>query len=105
VSEPATGASTAAAAETDLSDPNTLYTNSVKGALIDAMLDYSGRLNIGANEWLTVAARDSEGPIVPNALDETTTIVLRVKGSDLMSFRANQLTREEARKRVEVREF
>jgi hypothetical protein len=103
VSEPAPGAP--ATPEADLSDPNALYTNSVKTALIDAMLDYSGRLNISANEWLTVAARDSEGPMVPNALDETTTIVLRVKGSDLVAFRTNQLTREEARKRVEVREF
>lgn len=89
----------------DLSDPNALYTDAVKNALIDAMLDYSGRLNIGADEWLAVAARDSEGPLMPNALDETTTIVLRVKGSDLLAFRTNKLSREEARKKVEVREF
>jgi hypothetical protein len=93
------------AASADLSDPNALYTDSVKNALIDAMLDYSGRLNIGPDEWLTVAARDSEGPIIPNALDETTTIVLRVKGSDLLAYRTNKLTRDEARQKVEVREF
>jgi hypothetical protein len=89
----------------DLSDPNALYTDAVKNALIDAMLNYSGPLNIGADEWLTVAARDSEGPLIPNALDETTTIVLRVKGSDLLAFRTDKLSREEARRKVEVREF
>ncbi len=105
VNETTTVASTTAVSEADLSDPNALYTDEVKGALIDAMLDFSTRLNIGANEWLTVAARDSEGPIIPNALDETTTIVLRVKGSDLLAFHTKQLSREEARKKVEVREF
>jgi hypothetical protein len=108
VNETAAAAGTASetsAASADLSDPNSLYTDAVKNALIDAMLDYSGRLSIGADEWLTVAARDSEGPIVPNALDETTTVILRVKGSDLLAFRTNKLSRDEARKKVEVREF
>jgi len=31
--------------------------------------------------------------------------VMRVKGSDLQAFRAGRLSREEARKRVELREF
>jgi hypothetical protein len=88
----------------DPSDPNELYTNAVKNALIDAMLDYSG-LDIAPDHWLTVAARDSEGPLVPNALDETSTIVLRLKGSDLLAFRTKKISRDEAHKKVEVREF
>jgi hypothetical protein len=83
-------------------DPNEQYTEAVKAALIDAMLDYG--LPIGADEWLIVAARDSEGPITPGAVDDASTIVLKVKGSDLMAFRSNKLTRVEARKKVEVRE-
>jgi hypothetical protein len=73
-------------------DPNEQYTEAVKTA------------PIGGDDWLIVAARDSEGPITPGALDDASTIVLKVKGSDLMAFRSNKLTRAEARKKVEVHE-
>jgi hypothetical protein len=86
-------------------DPNALYTETVKNALIDAMLDYSGPMGVGPDEWLTVAARDAEGPLNPNEPYDAVTIVLRIKGSDLAAFRAERITREEARKRVEVREI
>ena len=99
----ASGARTAPVA--DLRDPNELYTDAVKNALIDAMLKYSGFLKIGAEEWLTVAARDSEGPSMPGQIDEASTIVLRVKGSDLAAFQVGKLTREEVLKRVVVKEF
>jgi hypothetical protein len=84
-------------------DPNEQYTEAVKTALVDAMLDYAG-LPIGPDEWLIVAARDSEGPITPGTLDDASTIVLKVRGSDLLAFRSNKLTRAEARQKVEVRE-
>jgi hypothetical protein len=99
----ASAARTAPAA--DLRDPNELYTDAVKNALIDAMLKYSGFLKIGAEEWLTVAARDSEGPSMPGQIEEASTIVLRVKGSDLAAFQAGKLTREEVLHRVVVKEF
>ncbi|MGE5816122.1 MAG: hypothetical protein ACM36C_16650 [Acidobacteriota bacterium] len=86
-------------------DPNALYTETVKNALIDAMLDYSGPMGIGPEEWLTVAARDAEGPLNPGEPYDAVTIVIRIKGSDLAAFRAERITREEARKRVEVREI
>lgn len=86
-------------------DPNELYTDSVKNALIDAMLKYSAFLKIGENEWLTVAASDSDGPQIPGQLDDASRIVIRVKGSDLSAFQSGKLTRDEVLKRVEVREF
>jgi hypothetical protein len=89
----------------DLRDPNELYTDAVKNALIDAMLKYSGFLKIGADEWLTVAARDSEGPPIPGQIDEASTIIIRIKGSDLAAFQANRLTRDEVLKKVQVKEF
>ena len=49
-------------------DANELYTEAVKTSLIDAMLNYSRALYLGEDEWLTVAARDSEGPITPGAI-------------------------------------
>ena len=88
-------------------DPNAAYTAAVTTAIVDSMLDHSGPLDIGGDEWLTVAARDYEGQrgVAPDAPYEVVTVVMRVKGSDLQAFRAGRLSREEARKRVELREF
>jgi hypothetical protein len=86
-------------------DPNELYTESVKNALIEAMLKYSAFLKVGDAEWLTVAASDSEGPPVPGQLDDTSRLVIRIKGSDLTAFQAGKLTRDEVLKKVEVREY
>ena len=90
-----------------LKDPDGAYEREVVGALIDAMLDHSAPIRVGPEEWLTVAARDNEhrDRLVPGDPYDLLTIVLRVKGSDLAAFRADRLTREEARRRVEVREF
>jgi hypothetical protein len=86
-------------------DPNTQYTESVKNALIDAMLDYSLPMDLSPDEWLTVAARDNEGPLAPNVIDDTMTIVLRIKGADLAAFAADRTKRSEFRSKVEVRVF
>ena len=89
-----------------LNDPNEAYTQEVRAAVIDAMIENSAQLGLGDNEWLTVAARDNAptGPFMsgdPNAV----TLVLRVKGADLSEFRAGRLTLEQVRSRVEVNEF
>jgi hypothetical protein len=86
-------------------DPDAAYTESVKRALVDAMLDYSLPMDLHADEWLTVAARDSEGPMVPGQVDDAMTILLRIKGSDLAAYAADRTKREEFRKRVEVHVF
>lgn len=93
------------AAVLESQDPNLLYTESIKSALIDAMLNYSGPMNLGSDEWLTIAARDSDGPLMPGAVDDASTIVLRVKGSDIAAFLAKNITADEARKRVQVKEY
>jgi hypothetical protein len=77
----------------------------VRLALIDAMLDNSKNLELKPDEWLTIAARGSETDLMPNEILNLTTTVLRVKGSDLADFLAGRLTKEEARLKVEVREF
>jgi len=86
-------------------DPNALYTSAVKNALIDSMLLFSSALRIADNEWLTVAASDSTGPPIPGGLDDSSRIVIRIKGADLAAFKAGKLTRPEMLKKVEVREF
>jgi len=84
-------------------DPNELYTETIKGALIDAMLSYGGALRVADNEWLTVAAR-ATSQAAPTVLDDSSSIVLRIKGSDLSAFLTGKITREEAIKRIETKE-
>ena len=89
-----------------LNDPSDAYTEEVKAAVIDAMIENSGPLALGDNEWLTVAARDNApaGPFVASGPD-VVTLVLRVRGSDLSAFRAGRLTLEQVRSRVQIGEF
>ena len=93
------------AASDPTNDPHTSYTEAVKNALIDAMLDYSLPMDLDAEEWLTVAARDSEGPLTPDEIYDASTILIRVKGSDLATYAADRSKRAEVRDRVQVREF
>jgi hypothetical protein len=87
-------------------DPGEAYTIAVRDALLDAMLRHSQSLELGPDEWLVVAARDRGEPgIGADDPFEVTTIQLRIKGADLQAFHAGRLTREEARKRVEVKEY
>jgi hypothetical protein len=83
-------------------DPDKLYSNSVKGALVDAMLDHSLQMSLAADEWLTVAARASEGPLPPSGLSDLITIVMRVKGSDLSLYHSDSSKRDEIRERVKA---
>ena len=88
-----------------MDDPDRQYTDAVKSALIDAMLDHSQAMDLGPDEWLTVAARQSEGPLAPNQLFDVATIVLRVKGSDLSMYMADKTRRAEVRQKVDVKVF
>jgi hypothetical protein len=93
------------AAPPAVQDPGMLYTESVKSAIIDAMLDHGAPLGMQPDEWLTVAARDGEGPLTPLENYDAATFIFRIKGSDLAAYRAGGMSREEAQKRVEVRQF
>lgn len=87
-------------------DPESAYTREVKTALIDAMLTNSQGLGVGAEEWLTIIAIDGvpNNPQFPGDAIDASTWVMRVKGSVLAAFRAETISKEEARKQVEVRE-
>jgi hypothetical protein len=86
-------------------DPSAAYTDAVKAAIVEAMLEYGATLGLAGDEWLTVAARENGDGILAGDLAETVTITLRVRASDLEALKAGRLTREDARRRVEVREF
>jgi len=102
------GATRAAAAQAPVvDDPRAIYAVELTNALVDAILDHGAPVGVGADEWLTVAARESLDlrfmPDNPN--DTVTTLILRIKGSDLSAFRDHHLTRDEARKRIEVKQY
>ena len=89
-------------------DPNRAYTEAVTRALVDAIIDYSTPMALGPDQWLTVAARDNEGrdTLAPqDPLEEMVTMIYRIKGADLLDYRAGRITRDEARKRVQVSQF
>ena len=89
-------------------DPNRAYTEAVTRALVDAMIDYSAPMQIGGDQWLTVAARDDEGRdslAPPDPLEEVVTMIYRIKGSDLQQYRLGKIDRDEVRRRVQMSQF
>jgi hypothetical protein len=88
----------------DPRDPNEIYTEAIKAKLIDAMLSYGSALRIADNEWLTIAARATNQALPGNGLDDSSSLVLRIKGTDLTAYLIGKITRDEAVKRVEVKE-
>jgi hypothetical protein len=86
-------------------DTGEKYRNEVKLQLTDAMLDFSKNLELKPDEWLSVAAQGSDGALTPGEILQLTTVVLRVKGSDLSDYFSGRLTKEEARAKVELRQF
>ena len=89
-----------------ITEPDVAYTNAVRASLIDAMIENSGPIPVGPDEWLTVAARDNvpRDPLAPGDTAGLNTLIFRVKGSDLASFRAGRMTLEEARGHVLIQE-
>ena len=79
----------------------------MKDALIDAMLRYSQSLALGADEWLVVAARDRGEPGVgaDDPFDVDDDPAARSRAPTCRRSTPGSLTRDEARKRVEVREY
>jgi hypothetical protein len=84
--------------------PDELYTEAIKGALIDAMLSYGNALQLGDSEWLTIAARASNQGAPGQGLDDSSSIVIRIQGANLSAFLKGQMTREEVMKKIEIKE-
>ena len=99
----ASGTTSPSAGAPDLRSPDEMYTEVIKNALIEAMLTFGPALRLGDNDWLTVAARAST-PAVANQLDDSSSILIRIKGADLTAFLTGKLSREEVLKKVEIKE-
>lgn len=108
---PAAAPAQAGRTETDSArvlDAGRLYTDSVQRALIDAMLDFSGPMNLGPAEWLTVAARDNaeRDALAPqDPYESSVTVLLRISGADLREYRSGRIDKATARARVRIGEF
>ncbi|HET7218301.1 MAG TPA: hypothetical protein VFJ02_09635 [Vicinamibacterales bacterium] len=90
------------AAATAAPDPRELYRDAVIDNVVDAMLGYSVQMSLGADEWLTVAARGNDAPLSPQGLSDTVTITVKVKGSDLTVYHADPARRSEIREKVKA---
>jgi hypothetical protein len=89
-----------------LNDPDEAFRSEIKQQIMDAMLAYSVPLEIGDDEWLTVAARGhDERPLIAPADSNGRTEIIRIRGGDLASFRAGKLSKADALGRMEVRVF
>ncbi len=89
-----------------LENPNDAYRSEVVQALADAMLDYSGPLSVAGDEWLTIAARGiQDRPRTGPPDNDAQTVLIRLRGSDLVAFRMGQLSRDEVMQRIEKRVF
>ena len=88
-----------------MADPNGFYRETVKRKLVDALLDYSKSLDIPADESLSIVARGEDDPIRTSMYNDSKTMILKIKGSDLALFYSGKITREEARKLVIESQF
>jgi hypothetical protein len=88
-------------------DPRAMYLAEITNALVDALLDHGAPVGVAADEWLTIAAREGvDRRFVPDDRSDTAiTLVLRIKGADLTALREHRLSRDETRKRVEIKQY
>jgi hypothetical protein len=97
------------AAEEPAIQPRAIYQSEITDALVNALLDYRGSVGVGADEWLTIAARESvvDRRFVPGGdpNDMPITVMLRLKGAALQDLREKRISRDEARARIEVRTY
>jgi hypothetical protein len=102
---PPSGAPRPGPSDPILTDPEGAWRAEVINALMDAMLDYSRGMELAPAEFLSVGARREEGLRPGLAGAEAATIQIRINGADLRAFWGGQVTREEARKRMDVQVF
>jgi hypothetical protein len=88
-----------------LSNPEEAYRAEVIEALMDAMLNHSQGLALSTGEWLTVGARRDDSPRLGIGDSPARTIQISVRADDLRAFLAGQISREQARARMDVRVF
>ena len=84
---------------------NAMYTNFVKDALVDAIVDTAGVLVLAENDRLIVTAGPDD--VLTSQLQRINTrqLMLTIKGADLNALRSGAITRDQVRDRIEVKAF
>lgn len=89
-----------------IGDPDKLYSDFVRQAVIDVILDSSLVLPMTSDDMLIVTVRGMDS--TPNPLYRDPTLrklVLSIKKSDLVEFQTNKITREQAKSRITTRAY
>ena len=84
---------------------NKMYTDFVKDALVDTIVDTAGVLILADADRLVVTARGDD--VLTNQLERLNTrqLMLTIKGVDLNLLRSGKITRDQVRDRIEVKAF
>ena len=80
-------------------DADKQYSEYVRQAMIDAILDNSGVLTLKDDQWLAVAVT----PVSvtgPTHKKPSGTLILSIKGADLEQLRQGKISRDEAMRRI-----
>jgi len=87
-------------------NPNQQYSDFVREALVDGIINNAGILPLDNGTWLTVAASGAD-VAVTNPLYRNTSrkLILSLKGDDLQALRRGDLTRDQVRARVVERRY
>jgi nucleoid-associated protein YgaU len=86
-------------------NPQAAFHAEVKAAIIDAMLEHGSSLRLKPEQKFMVAIRGADNlPRLAPGEPESPTIYITILAADLMAAAANQVSREEALKRVVVDE-
>jgi hypothetical protein len=79
------------------------YRKAIRDGLMDAILDF-GQVPLKPGEWLSVGVRSADSPLPGLDTSDTVTLVMQITGEDLALFRQTKITRDEAKKRIKVKE-
>jgi hypothetical protein len=79
------------------------YRKAIRDGLMDAILDF-GQVPLQPTEFLTVGVRSADSPLPGLDSSDTVTMVMQISGEDLSLFRQTKITRDEAKKRIKIKE-
>ena len=102
---PVSSTSSTIEAPLPLANPNDEYTTLVKTSLYDAVLDSAMLLPIPAGQRLTIIADELQTQPANPFNPRSRSLILQIKGEDLIALRENRINREEARARIKESRF
>jgi len=88
------------AAPVTTDDANKQYSEFVRQAVIDAILDNSGVLQLKDEQMLAVAVIPTSVTGPPSFRNSSATLILSIKGGDLELLRQGRISRDEAKRRI-----